>query len=289
MEITFNNAKLLFYTDLRADELVQGLKAERPIRDLTERIITYMDHANQANYTFQRKKKERLAQNIKKLQEQRQKPIALDFADVQAIAYLVGTYQDSRSWLQRKFTSANPLDARVQEYAWHYERFKQTGNIEHGYFDKKTIDHMFVAADSEIQMDLRSKYLNKMFEKCCDYMNRKGNLLRLAEARDTILKHYHDERLDQLKRGFEDNDWSWRTANWQEERLSRTETKELAGYFQRQAKINGILFKTLYLTCLKLQGNPNPEQATEKLCKGFMYAYKRDGFINASCGPSDKV
>jgi len=284
MENTFNNTKLLFYTDLRADELVQGLKA-----DLTERIITYMDHANQANYTLQRQKKKKLAQNIKKLQEQRQKPIALDFADVQAVAYLVGTYQDSRSWLQRKLTSETPLDVRVKEYAAHYERFKQTGNMEYEYFDKKTIDHIFVAANSAIQTDLRSKSLDKMLGKCCDYMNRKGNLLRMAEARGTILNHYQNERSAQLKRGFKDHDWSWLTANWQEERLSRTETEKLAGYFQRQAEINGILFKTLYLACLKLQGNPNPEQEIEKLCNGFRDAYKQESFINASYGPSDKV
>lgn len=311
---TFDNAKYSFYIDLRVDELVQSLGAEKPIRDLTERIITYLDHANQANYTFQRQRKMKgkhslenldsslqdkgtdkitellgkVTKSVEELQEQKMRPLALDFADVQAIAYHVGTYQDSRSWLQRKFTSVNPLDALVQEYAEHYEQFKQTGDIKHKYFDEEVVSHINIAANDDMQMNLRAKSLDEMLLKCCDYINRKGDIMILADAAGIIHSYYADEARDNLKRGFKDKDWSWLTANWKEERLSIKEIKQLAGYLQRRSEINGIRFKTLYLAYLKLKGANNPEQTTEELYQKCIGMYKQYGFINVIFDPSKK-
>ena len=138
-------------------------------------------------------------------------------------------------------------------------------------------------------MALRAESLNEMFKKCCDYVNRQGTLLQLADARDGIHSFYADEIWDHLKRGFRDHDWSWLTANWRYEELSMRQTREIAGYLRRQAEIDGILFKTIYLACLKFRGDFDTVEETEKLYRGFMDFYKNNGFINASYSPQQKA
>lgn len=308
METTFENAKFLFYTGLRTDELVQNLGTERVIRDLVETMTVYMNHAIQANYPFQRQKKENVGSHLddlaaklekhdnpeikelfgkvsecfKTLLEKQTKSMILDFADVQAIAYSVGTYRDERSWLQKTLTAENPLDAKVREYAQHYDAFRQTGQLRFRYFDEDVVPHIAIAANPDMQKDLRTESWSEMFKKCCNYVNRQGTLLKLADKRDSIHSYYADESWNKLKRGFKDHDWSWTTTNWKEERLSRRQTKEVAGYFQRQAEVDGILFRTLYLACLRLQGDPNPEEATERSHQSFMDNYKAWGITDAA-------
>lgn len=314
MELTFENKKLLFYTGLRTDELVKSLGAERAVRDLVEIMTDYMDIANQVNYLFDQQKKksvggdldnlgtslekvddpeikasfERIIKMFEAISNQRPKPMVLDFSDVQAIAYAVGTYQDGRSWLERTFTNENPLDPRVREHSQYYEGFQQTGTLKCWYFDEDVVPHIQIAANPDMQMDLRAKSLDEMFRKCCDYVNRQGTLLQLADKRDSINSHYADESLNHLKRGFRDHDWSWLTANWKDEELTTQQTKEVAGYFQRQAEIDGLLFKTLHLACLRLRGDSDPVGTTEKLHQEFMDSYKKDGTIIASFGPQQK-
>ncbi|VVB77826.1 Uncharacterised protein [uncultured archaeon] len=307
METTFDNAKILFYSGLRKDDLVKSLGTETEVRNLVETMIDYVDHANHANYELSRQKKKNVVEplnNIKGILEKiddpkikvtlenvskgfeaifnkKSKPMVLDFYDAESIAYAVGTYQDKRSLFKRAFTTENPLDVVVREHEDHYIHFKQTGDLKLKYFDKDIIPHIEVAANIAIQMDMRAKSLDEMFKKCCKYLNREGTLLKLSDTRNSIHSYYTDKAWNQLKRGFK-GDWSWLVANWEEPKLSKKQTSEIAGYFKRQAEIDGLLFKTLHFACLKLRGDPGPEETTENLYQGFMDSYEKEGYIDAS-------
>lgn len=289
MAMTFSSAKLLFYTQLRQNKLVQAMGAENKIRDLVETLTIYADCVNQANFSFQKQKKKEMrktAENCRgiidkintnapetvrrpfekfiecaeALVDRRARPIVLDFSDVQTIAYAVGTYKDERHWLQRVFTTENPLDSIVKKYEQHYEEFKRTGTLTLNYFDTDVIPDILIAANTEMQMDLRAKSLVEMFKKCCNYVNRQVWLLQLADQRNAI------------------------TGN-SNERISKKHANEIAGYFQKQAMIDGLLFRTLHFVCLKLRGDPEPLEATEKTYKEFMDSYQQDGAIDAQYVP----
>ena len=267
--------------DIRKDDTVRITGSERRIRDLTESMITYANHANQANYLSQRQEKKAVNMyledackklendgNLEKLSafkgaseeirnhiDYQFAPIELNFSDVQNIAYSMGVYYDSRSWFQRVLMAENPLDARVQEHEKHYERFKETGFFKENYFDEDFVSNLSIVVGSNEQTDLRRKCLRGMFEKAGDYINRQRNLLRLADSKYDVFMYYAD-------------------GNYGEDSLLSKEIKEVVGCFRKQAEIDGILFKASYFAYLKLQGDPNPEEEAEKAQQAFMNSYK---------------
>lgn len=293
MNETFN-ARLLFFTQLRRDPLVRDLGTEATIRELVDTIVEYKDLANRVAYLLRRQQKsvaenlnnahlslkeshnpetehlfEEFAKDPDSFLDQRATPIELNFSDVQAIAYTVGTYQDRRSLLQRLFRTENPLDSRVKEHLQLYKDYLQTGKLNPRYFDEDVIPHIIAATNPLTHILSRARSLNKMFEKSVDYLNRQGALLRLAKSGELILAFYAQEDRNLLEKGFRDYDMGpFLTAN--DKRLTSRQIKKVAGYLQRQATIDGLLFKTLYLASLIIKGYPDPKVETERTHQEYL-------------------
>jgi hypothetical protein len=309
METAFNTAKLEFFTEIRRDELVQSMGREQSIRDLVESMILYQDHVNHANLLFQNRKlaearkdlgsigqgfKRRGNQeNIQKFEDaskryedifdKRARPVVLDFSDIRSIAYTVGTYQDKRGWFEKICKPQNPLDARVNELSADYLNLHETGDVTVSDFDEDVQSDLIIACDPEADTDLRISSLNSLIKKGCEYMNRKGKLMQMADNMEIIHRYYAVERKDDRSRGFTGY------GALEKERLTWRQTREIQEYFQRQGAIDGLHFKTLYHACSFMKGNPDPSDATERLHQEFIDSYRRDGYLLAAYAPADDV
>lgn len=253
MDGSFDDEKLLFYSDIRNDDLVKRLGAEQRIRNLVELMAVYLRRANQGYFFY-------LRNNGIPQDDPGAIPLSLAFYDVKEIAYAVATHEDERGFFKRVFKPLSPLDYIIADLERHHAFVEETEDVEFGHFDDDTAAYLAIAMDPEniFSKQMRTESLTEVITQAVEHVQQQSNLLRLADNRVLV----HDENIDD-KMGV----------------LTIKQSAEIAEYFRKQAKINGILFKTLHLTCLNLIGAKNPVQTTEQVYQGFMEQYKQKGMI----------
>jgi hypothetical protein len=264
MTVSLENQKLYFLSKISKDKIVQDLGTDGLIRELLNKMISYVHEVNGAYTLPHSRHKQRMidrlvssstndedigfVKNFVSGQDNSPEPVILDFKDISDIAYTIATYVDNRNMISRFLMSQHPLDQKVKEYADMYRKLIRTGNIEPGYFEPDVREDIL-----SLNRPINAGYvMNRLYKKAAGHMDRVLALQKLADSSDLVTNS-----------------------------LSINDAKTIAGYFSRHAVINGVLFKAISYMCSKKAGIPYPERNAQLLYKGIIDGFygRRDYFV----------
>lgn len=273
--------KLKFYYELRKDEFVQDLKAEEKIRDITEKILEYIDQAELAEDHLNKHKSEdkyyESTYYSLKLDDGRyiainatrtDSLIPLDFQDIKEIAYHAGTYKDYRNFAAKVLRTEHSLQPRFDRCFSGYESFRDKQILDRYDIEEDIISFLHSHhLDARYGKELGLSSLEEVANKCCNYINRGGKLVRLFCSTAKIFKYYDDKAWECLIGGVEEgkkltffeklkivhkNEPDMEGLSlFKEEKMKNKEVKEIAEYLKKQAGINYASFKTIFLAFLR--------------------------------------
>ncbi|MBU4069517.1 MAG: hypothetical protein KJ646_00875 [Nanoarchaeota archaeon] len=294
METSIAGEKLDFFIELRNNKLIMGSAIEKQIRNVTEKIISYINQANSLN-SFILKTTNKISdedlsdfiyagmeKDFRYMTKQKYAPFNIDFKDIAEISCCVGKWQDKRSWIQKKLKPKTSLDEKIKKYSDYYEQSQTQDFFDIRYVDKEPIYYFSNLCKLFLSIDQVLEYQKKFTDKCKNYLKKEVELLRLSDAGELIITKRTNDWTKDMKRGFKEHDWSWLSANWykEEDELSDREIIKLGGFFKQQAKINEFRFKTLYFKWEKLKGTYNIKESVEQLYQDVLANYNHFGFAN---------
>lgn len=297
MGTIYDAEKLNFYHRIGNDGTVQDFKAEEKIKNLTEKILRYTDHAELAiNYIYN-PKYAHYNKNAEKPQyvhycfmefdrayysdrlddvryisidgrlNEAIKPQPIEFQDIEEIAYQGGIYKDSRNIAFRLLQSEHPLEPRLKKYLEGYELLKKW-ELSEDHLGKDITSFLRTHINVELSTELSMDSLDLILNKCCNYLNRNIKLLNLADLKETIFDYYFCN-----------------TENYTGE-FTKKEIKWTAQAFEKQAEINGISFKTIFSTLLRSANRYKAGRRTEEIYNSIMRDHDKlsSARLNVSTG-----
>ncbi len=292
MGTIYDTEKLRFYSELRN---VQNMNAEEKIRDLTEKILKYIDHAELAiiDHSDYRKQEESIDKRYATVELNKgrsilidvnagllnKKPTLLEFQDIKEIAYNQGIYKDNRGLIDRVLRKENPLDPRLNKHIKGYEEFKNNRILSRDNSEDYVDLFIFTHLNVNLKKELSLNPLKEVSNKCCNYLNRDIKLLRLASLTEAIFKYYDGKLLHYREKGLKDYDWQG-YISFKNEKMSDNDVVKIAKCFEKQAAIDSLLFKTIFLALLRNTGITRPEEYTEEFYNHVTSQYWRISSIS---------
>ncbi len=295
MGTIYDSEKLKFYSELRNNEFVHSLNAEERIKELTEKILVYVYHAELAiidnpDYRKQEQNIERRYATIR-LNKGRsilvdveagllyKKPTLPEFQDIKEIAYEQGIYKDNRGLIDRVLRKEHALDQRLNRHIKGYELFKNKRILSNDNFEDYVNLFIFTNLNLDLKKELSIDPLKEVSSKCCDYLNRDIKLLRLASLPETIFQYYDNKLSHYKEKGVKNADWQG-YISFKNEKMSDKDIRRIAECFEKQAKIDSLLFKTIFLALLRKTGISKPEGYTEEFYNHVTSQYWRISSVN---------
>lgn len=255
MERSLETKRMLFYSGIRKDKIIQSLGTERVVRDTVRDVFNYVDLFNDCAF--------RDCSGLGKVE--------FDFYDAASIAYEVGVFRDDRSFFRRVFSDPDRLGPKLERCVQNYESLCDAGEFKTRDLDEDILDAIKIAEKGGLENEQIKAYA-EILGKSLDYVKRVISMDRLWNGYPAMVHHIRSqkvkERMDLRREKHKDlaavvgKEFAKKIRK---DSISESGVDYVSDLIFTQMNINTVLSKTLNAMSEKFIGGSDPRERAEEI------------------------